>query len=510
MPQAPSSQKKEHIVAQAVEAAVALHRGGWLDKAENLYREILKVSPGHFDALHLLGLVRQQRGESQDALRLIDSALAILPDNAPALSNRGAVLQSIGRHDEALASFDRSLGLVPDYVDAHSNRGNVLYSLGRFEESLAALDRARALAPDHPETLSRRGLALLALDRDGEALRDFDAALALTPHYADAHNNRGNVLRKLKRHEEAYAAYDRALKHNPDLALARVNRGAALIDLERPVEALVDIDRCLAREPDRADLLCLRGDALAQLGKPDEALASYRRALKIEPGNVLAMNDAGVVLCSLGRPDEALLLLTEARQAAPDFPQIQFNEAIARVLLGDFLQGWRQYEARWGKPDMAPTRRDFTQPLWLGDSDVSGKIVLLQAEQGFGDTLQFVRYAPLVAQLGAKVVLEVPPVLKALMQNMEGVKQVLANGETLPPFDLHCPLLSLPHAFKTELASIPSHVPYLHAPEDRVAQWTPRIPQTKKAENWHCLGGQGRPEARSRPLARTCPDGIVA
>jgi tetratricopeptide (TPR) repeat protein len=505
MPQSTSSQTQESIVAQAVEAAVALHRGGWLDKAEHLYREILKVAPHNFDALHLLGLIRQQRGESQDALLLIDSALAILPDSAPALSNRGAVLQSVGRYNDALASFDKSIALVPDNIDAHSNRGNVLYSLGRYEESLAALDLARTLAPNHPETLSRRGLALLALDRAAEALRDFDAALVLAPHYADAHNNRGNVLRKLRRYDEAYMAYDRALTHNPDLAVARVNRGAALIELQRPVEALADLDRCLAREPDRADLLCLRGDALAQLERLEEALASYMRALEIEPGNIMALNNAGVTLCDLRRPEEALRLLEEARHGAPDFALVQFNEAVARILLGEYLQGWREYEARWGKPDMARDRRDFTVPLWLGEGDLTGKTVLLHAEQGFGDTLQFVRYAPLVAQRGVNVVLEVPPVLKRLMQGMDGVTQVVARGEALPAVDLHCPLLSLPHAFRTELASIPKAVPYLRVPESLVAQWESRIPQTRKLKvglAWAGKAGQKHDHSRSLGLAQ--------
>ncbi len=177
----------------------------------------------------------------------------------------------------------------------------------------------------------------------------------------------------------------------------------------------------------------------------------------------------------LKRFDEALESFAHALALNPENADANFNEGMTRLLIGDFSAGWKKYEWRWKAKQQAHAR-DFSQPLWLGGEPIAGKTILVHAEQGYGDTIQFVRYVPMLARVGAKIVLEVQPPLKPLLASFEGAL-IVARGEPLPAFDLHCPILSLPLAFKTEQASIPASIPYLQAPHDRVEKWKQRLPR---------------------------------
>jgi predicted O-linked N-acetylglucosamine transferase (SPINDLY family) len=303
----------------AIRQAVELHLGGRLAEAEGLYKAILTANPDHFDALHLLGVIRYQRGETAEALRLITAALAIKPDSAEALVNRGNALQALSRHEEALASYDRALATKPDYAEALNNRGNALQNLKRHGEALASYDRALAIKPDYAEALNNRGNALQDLKRHEEALRSYDRALAIKPDYAQALNNRGNALQELKRHEEALASYDRALAIMPDYADALYDRGNALKELKRHEEALASYDRALAIRPDHADALVNRGNTLQDLRRHEEALASYDRALATKPDYAAALNNRGNALSALSRHEEAIKDLERALGLDPGY-----------------------------------------------------------------------------------------------------------------------------------------------------------------------------------------------
>ena len=348
--------------------AAALHRAGRLAEAEPLYLAILHEVPAHFDALHLIGVVRQQQGRDAEAIAFIDRALALRPDNAAALSNRALSLRALGRAHEALACCDRALAVKPDFADAHNNRG----------------------------------LALAALKRPAEALKSYEAALSHAPAHIDALNNCG-------------------------IALFEVNR-------------------------------------------LDEALVCFDRVLALRPGHVHG----------------------------------SWNRAQVLLLMGDFARGWPEHEGRLASnPGL---NRGFTQPLWLGDAPLAGRTILLRAEQGLGDTIQFCRYAPMVAARGARVVLEVQRPLVDLMRTLDGAIEVVARGDALPAFDLHCPLLSLPLVFKTELTSIPARTPYLRAPAGAI-DWKSRL-GTKRPRIglvWSGNPGHKRDAARSIPFYALMP-----
>jgi tetratricopeptide (TPR) repeat protein len=467
-------------LSQALNQAVDFHRKGNLAAAEGLYLQLLDARADHFDVLQMLGFLRYQQGRFPEALSLIGAALHASPNVPSALLNYGLVLAALKRHEEALASYDKALAIQPSYAEAFYNRGIALRSLGRPAEALASFDRALAIRPDSAEALYNRGSALQALRRPAEALASYDKALAIKPDYVEALNNRSLVLLDLHRPAEALAGFDQALAIQPSHARALNNRGNTLQELQRPAEALASYDKALAIQPAYAEALYNRGIVLRDLHRSAEALESFDKALAINPDHVDALNNRGVALRDLNRPTEALASYDRALAIKPDYAETHSNRSCLRLLLGDFDPGWEEFEWRWRVPEFAPWRRDFAAPLWLGEEPLAGKTILLHAEQGFGDAIQFVRYAPLVAARGAKVILEVPPPLTALCSGIAGVALVIGRGEKLPEFDCHCPLLSLPLAFKTGLETIPAGAAYLSASEDRVIKWRQRLPEPRK------------------------------
>lgn len=448
---------------RALEEAVACQRAGQAAQADQLFGRVLKKNPDYFDALNLYGVFKYQQNKPHDALKLLTRASQINPRSTGALNNLGAVLGSLGRTKDALAAFDRALALDGGNALALSNRGNMLALLDRFDDALASYDRLLAVEPDR----------------------------------ADAHHNRGNVLARLGRHEEALASYDRALALNPRALDVVMNRGAALTALLRYAEALSCYDQVLAAMPNHVEAHRNRSVVLMRLDRPDEALQSIDRALTLKPDHAMALTNRGSVLQELGRAQEALACHREALRLDPKNQPARFNKAIALLSLGQYAEGWRGYESRWGNADMAAIRRTFAQPLWLGDAPVAGKTILLYAEQGFGDAIQFARYAPQVAALGATVVIEAPQPLCALFGSLAGVSQVVSRGQPLPAFDLQCPLLSLPLALQATVSGIPAGVPYLHAPPERIAAWRARLPDARKRIG---LAWSGRLYPRNRSV----------
>jgi Tfp pilus assembly protein PilF len=301
--------------------------------------------------------------------------------------------------------------------------------------------------------------------RDSESRREDFAALGL-------------ALYTMRRFEEALAAYEDGLRLAPDDAELHNGRGVALLELRRPAEARHEFIHALAADPDCLDALGNLGNALFKLNRPKEALAAYDRALKIVPDNVQLLTNRAIALRRLERPEEARMSAARAIAARPDFAPARFLEASVRLYLGDFASGWRGYEWRRGGA-FTPQRRKLAAPLWLGEQSLAGKTILLHAEQGFGDTIQFVRYAPLLAARGAHVVVEVQPALVRLVAAMPGIATVLGRGAQLPPFDFHCPLPSLPLACGTALETIPASLPYLAPPQDRVGYWRARLPRCR-------------------------------
>ncbi len=382
-------------------------------------------------------LALHQQGRLADAEAIYRQIIAASPAHFDSLHLLGVILHQRGDHAAAAEQIGRALEIDPHSAIALNNRGNALLELKRYEEALASYDRALALQPDYADALCNRGAALHELGRYDEALASCDRSIAAEPGAAEAHSNRANTLKELQRWEEAVASCDRALALQPDFAPAHLNRANALRELKRFEDALASYDRAVALRPHYTEAFINRGVSLQDLKRFDEALASYGRAIAIEP----------------------------------DYAEAHFHEAMSRLLIGDFRRGWQKYEWRWKSRQLKGHRREFAQPLWLGEDQIAGQTILLHAEQGFGDAIQFARYVPLVAERGARVVLEVQKSLYELMQSLPGVAQIVSQGERLPAFDVHCPLLSLPLA----TGAMPSVTPYLRPPADAVAAWSGRL-----------------------------------
>ncbi len=443
------------------------------------YDRAVRLRPDYAEAIFNRGNTLRATKRFEEALASYDHFLKLRPDHAEALSNRGATLHELKRFEEALLSYDRALKLRPEYVEALFNRGATLHELKQFEEALASYDRALKLRPDYAEALSNRGATLRELKRFEEALASYDRVLKLRPDYAEALSNRGNTLHDLKRFEEALASYDRALELRLDYTEALFNRGTTLHDLKRFEEALASYDRALKLRPDYAEALLNRGNTLHDLKRFEEALASYECAFKLRLGYAEALSNRGNTLHDLKRFEEALASYDRALKLRPNYAEALFNEAVCRLLIADFDRGWDRYESRWGIDRLRTAKRNFVQPRWTGKDNLQGKTILLHAEQGFGDAIQFCRYVPLVVERAARVILEVQRPLRELMTTLTGAAQIVSRGDPLPDFDMHCPLLSLPLAFGTRLETIPSTTLYQRASPQALVNWDARLASRK-------------------------------
>jgi tetratricopeptide (TPR) repeat protein len=463
-------------LSQVFEYAVKAYQAGKLTEAEQLCLKILSADPDSAPTLNLLAVINNAAGRNDMALANIDRALALRPDLVEALINRGIALYALKRFGEALADYDRAIALRPDHAAALVNRGNTLGRLQRHRDAVASYDRALALHPEFAEAFVGRGAALHDLGRYDEALKSYDRVLALRPEDAETLINRGVALHELRQSAEALNSFDRALALQPNNVGALTNRGVALHDLERYGEALASHERALAMQPEHAAALSNRGVTLQKFGRLHEALADYDRALALQPDYADALVNRGVTLHALKRFDQALASYDRAVALQPENADAHFFGSLSRLLTGDFDRGWIEYEWRRKGASTGPSRRVFPQPLWLGGNEIADKTILLHSEQGFGDTIQFCRYAPLVAARGARVVLEVEEPLQGLLTDLAGTARVVAKGSPLPDFDLQCSLLSLPLAFNTQLETIPSAVPYLRVPDQALVKWGARLP----------------------------------
>jgi tetratricopeptide (TPR) repeat protein len=386
------------------------------------------------------------------------------------LRESGMDARRAGDLKKAAAAFAEIVAQSPADFDALYHLGQAQAALGRHKAAVATFTDAIALDDDSTDSYASRGLSLAALGRYGEALADFTHVAERRPDLPSAFNNIGNSLRDLGRPEEAVAAYDRALALREDHAGSYVNRSVALSDLGRFAEALSDCDRAIVLQPDDAKAHKERGVALTGLRRFEEALASYQTAIGLDP----------------------------------DFADAHWNGALARLMLGDFANGWREYEWRWKKSGVRPIARVFSQPRWTGTEDLFRKTVLLHGEQGLGDMIQFCRYAVLLASRGARVIVEVPKPLVELLRTLNGAAEIVAAGSELPAFDYHCPMLSLPLALETRLETVPAWNPYLHPDPTITARWRERLKDVRGLKiglAWSGSAQNTNDRHRSLPLA---------
>ena len=311
-------------------------------------------------------------------------------------------------------------------------------------------------------------MALLSQSKLEEAVAHCREAIRLQWQFAEAHNNLGNALARLDKLEEAAICYREALQINPNVADAHNGLGSILERQDKLDEAIHCFHEALRLLPDLAEARNNLGNALARQNKIDEGIICYHEALQLKPDFPEAHTNLGSAYVCQNKLEEGLRCFNKALKLDFEFLSARWNCTLLSLLKGDFEQAWPEYERRWELP--GTPRRDFSEPLWDG-SALDGRTILLYAEQGLGDTLQFIRYVPLVKQSGGTVVVECQPALVRLLSTMPGIDRLIAYGSPLPDFDVRAPLLSLPGIIHTTLANVPANVPYLTAEFALVEHW---------------------------------------
>ena len=435
--------------------------------------------------------------EAQD---LCQRALAIDPNHADSMLLRGEIALHSGQFDQAVEWVSNAikLDLKAEYV---STLGTVLQRAGRLEEAMEAFDKAISLQPENAEFWKSIGAVLIDLNRSDEALLALEHALKLRPRYVDAANLSGLILHRREQYSQALEHFNLSLEVKPDQADALYMRALSYLNLKRFEEARADNYQSYLLNQQDADTTNNLGTALQNLGRYEESLEWFDRAIALRPDFALALHNKGHSLTELQRVDEAFACYARSLEIDPENPKTQWNVALLQMLVGDFEPGWVGRESRWKLGLMHDPQ--FTQPRWLGGS-IEGKTILLYADEGIGDSFQFARYIPMVAALGARVIVVAAAPACSLMSRLDGVAECLPKKAMLPAFDVYCHISSLPLAFKTTLKTIPAAVPYLPAPAgDLRIDWERRLgPRNRLRVGlvWSGSAGHINDHNRSMPL----------
>ncbi|HET6250643.1 MAG TPA: tetratricopeptide repeat protein [Tepidisphaeraceae bacterium] len=424
---------------QAIQAALRHYHAGEFAHAERICREILSTNPTSVDALHVLGFTLSAMQGHEQAIGFYRQALALRPRNCDIWNNLGAALAAVGKRDESIAAYRQALEIDPNYIDALINLGAALTSGHEYDAAIDVYRRALQIDPEQASAHNNLGTTLVAMRQFDEGIAAYHKAIELKPDFADAYSNLGAAYAELNRQEEAAAAYHTAIRLDPLHAPARNNLGNYYLSV----------------------------------GSVEEAIDSFREAIRLRNDFVDALCNLGLALLENQQYDEAIAPYELAHRIAPDASEVNWNLACYLLLRGEFERGWIQYEWRWRTRANATPRINYPKPNWIGE-DPAGRTILLYTEQGFGDSIQFVRYATAVARRGANVIVRCRPELARLFEGVAGVSGIFTD-DNLPEYDLYCPLMTLPLIFATRLATIPADVPYLEVNEPLLEKWREQI-----------------------------------
>jgi tetratricopeptide (TPR) repeat protein len=532
----------EQILAAWPDHADALHllgiaasQSGNNERAAGYMRRAIALNGSDSTFHSNLGTVLKELGQLDQAVACCLRALELQPDSAAAHYNLGNVLMAQKKVEEAIVHFRQAFELKPDFVAACNNLGNAYLVQKKFSDAAWCFRRALELKPAYAEALNNLGAALKELGQTEEAVAHFRQAIAinqnltdafynlgttlqlqgkldeslaayrrvieLKPGYADAYGNLGIALNNLRQHEEAVACLVHAVQLKPDDPVICYNFGTVLLDQGRLTEAAAMFREALRLNPDYAAAYNNLGKTLNDQGKLYEAEAAYQRSIDLDPLPAMPHSNLAYTHQQFRKLKDAEAGYERALQLDPNCADARFGRSSLWLLQGDFERGWPEYEWRWKAKQMLG--RDFPQPRWGGEP-LARRTILLHAEQGFGDTIQAVRYATLVKQQNpaATVFLECQPQLAKLLAPTEGIDRLLARGEELPRFDVHAPLLSLPGIVKTSLETIPGEIPYVYPDTSLVQQWRKRLEPLPRP--WIGLNWRGRASTWQRDVPLDC------
>jgi len=483
---------------------MSYHQAGQFTQAIQGYRNMLNNNPKDAQALYLLGTVYCQTQQADLAIPLLQASVELDPNNPYALNNLATIMQH-QQPQQALVYFQQATSLLPDYPSAWFNQGNLLARLGQIEPALASLKQAIQLQPDYVEAL----LAYANLLRDHAQIEQafplYQQALQFAPHHGDVYFSLAIAQKLSGQVQQALESYQQCVNLTPDNASAWFNLGNIHLDLNRYQAAIDAYQHALRLRPHYPEAYLNRGNALAGLQQFDAALQDYNQAIALKPNNGDAYCNRGNIYKALNQVDLALANYQQADSMREDYAEAKWNQALMLLVKGDYLPGWALYEWRLKMPSYQQNCQQFAQPSWRGDFAIQDKVLLVYAEQGYGDCIQFCRYLPLLRQRCAKLIVQVHRALVPLIQTLDSDLLVIAKGEALPAFDACCPLLSLPYVFKTTLDTVPALTPYLKTDPKRLKAYKASAGKSKTLRVGLAWSGSDKHENdhnRSIPLSQ--------
>ncbi|HBE42257.1 MAG TPA: hypothetical protein DDW27_13815, partial [Bacteroidales bacterium] len=447
---------------------------GDFDDAIIYLKKEIGLKPSNADAYHKLGTVLLAKGLFSESIKYFRKAVTLKPVFPDAYYNLGVALQNTGQPDGAILNYQKAVQIGPGQVEAYNNLGILLTAKGHPEEAITYFQKAIRINPNYADIYNNLGLALKDKGDIDEAIINYKKAINLNPAFADAYYNLGFALHGKKQLDEAINLYKKALQINPDLAEVQNNLGNILAEKGQLDEAITYFQKAIALNPNFADAYYNLGFSLHINKCFDDAIKCYQKAIELNPAHIDAYNNLGAILKDKGQLNDAITCYDKALKIDPCHAGVHFNLGLVYLLSGNFKEGWKEYEWRWRTTDFISYQRNFSKPLW-DNSDISEKTILIYTEQGLGDAIHFIRYAPLVVKQGARVIIECQRQLVSLFENIEGIHQMVVRDEQLPEFDVHCPLLSLPSVFGTTIDTIPAEIPYIMMDSLLVQKWKDRV-----------------------------------
>ncbi len=462
------------LTGAAINLSIALSQRGLPNEALDYLEGVLNRQGG--DALlwnnyaNILRLV----GRTEEAIRAYKKAIERDPESMTIRFNLAVLLQETNRLDESIEAYSQLLVIDPYHKEALYNLSVALNQKGLYEEAISYLNRCLKIDPKDARTINLIALVFEAAGNASAAEGCFRRAIHLRPEEYSFHFNYANLLSRQKRTEEAVEEYKNVVYLAPNFKEAYIQLGNHLKLLRRYDEATDAYRKAIEIDRSSADGYNNLGNVLKDMGRYEDALAYIKQAIEIDPKQAGYYFNLGLVYKELYRYSEAIDAYRYAISLKEDYPEAHWNLALLLLMQGDFKEGWQHYEWRKRLSLYEPYVRTFKEPLWRGE-ELKGKRILLHDEQGFGDAIQFVRYAPMLKDKGATVIVECLSPLARLFEGADGVDTVIVRGFGLPEFDCHCSMLSLPMMFSTDLTNIPKRVPYIRVAEGLLRQWSERV-----------------------------------
>jgi tetratricopeptide (TPR) repeat protein len=499
-------------VAETIDRALAHRRAGQPGAAESLYRQVLEAEPENVAACSGLGAALRVQGNLPEAITCFERAVRLQPESAQARLDLGVALAESRRFDESAAQLEQALHLLPGSAAIEkgprqslgmllNNLGIEFANVGKLDMAAACCRKAAELTPDEPSFHGNLGNVLTQQAKFDEAVACYRRVLELDDRAAPAYVGLGGIAMHRKQFAEAAARFRRALELDPGLVEFHHHLGIVLTEQGQYSEAEASFRRLLELQPRHAEGCNNLGVALAKQEKMSEAADWFRRSLQMRPNDAQTHYNLGNVLEVQNKLADAVLSFQRVLALNPDYEGAELALGLSLLASGRLREGWPHYESRWQTPELKDVRR--YEPRWKGE-DLAGGTILLSHDQGFGDAIQFVRYAELLQQRGAKVIVECAAPVARLLSTCPGVDDVVIVGKPLPAFDFALPLVSLPGVLGTTLETIPARVPYLRADAGLVERWRDELghePALKVAIAWHGRPSHPNDRIRSIPLS---------